>query len=447
MIEIIKELNIEVSKPNVFQAIVAKQYDMNTRFVKATLVDNGEKITINQSPTLKVIINALRSDGESNGFDGVINDDGTVTVPLHSWMLELVGTVTCDISVVDTATDNNKKLTTTSFTLLVERAAWDGEGMSNDPQYNLLIELLNSCASAGEVAEEALQKSEEAIARASDVRGIYIGSGDMPAEYNVQIDPDSDALLVDKELDETSENLVTNKAITLKMKSVEEDVATLESAVNGKAPAGYGLGKSTPETSVKTPAELDNLNETGWYQCDFLDFRRENPDWNIHGITFAYATVHVVAIDAWTFYQTLYIHTANQQGLLQRGYYSSTGFTEWKCENPPMVVGQEYPTTELYKGKTVYTKLIDFGLLPERDRESGVTATKYVDHNVVNIGDVVSVSAIANQPGNKLWIDVQTSGIYQFEISATSVGMCEALDSIGVHGLYAMVTLKYTKEV
>ena len=164
MVEIIKELNIEVSKPNVFQAVVAKQYDMNTRFIKATFVDFGQKITIPQSSTLSVIINALRPDGESQGFDGVINDDGTVTVPLHSWMLEQVGTVTCDISVIDQAEGDQKKLTTTSFTLIVEKAAWGGEGMTNDPQYSLLIELLNTVDSAAEVAEEALQKSNEANA-------------------------------------------------------------------------------------------------------------------------------------------------------------------------------------------------------------------------------------------------------------------------------------------
>ena len=162
MIEIIKELNIEVSKPNVFQAVVAKQYDMNTRFIKATFVDFGEKITIPQSATLSVIINALRPDGESKGFDGVINDDGTVTVPLHSWMLELVGTVTCDISVIDMAHDNNKKLTTTSFTLLVEKAAWGGDGITSDPQYDVMVELLERCVAASELAEDALQKSTEA---------------------------------------------------------------------------------------------------------------------------------------------------------------------------------------------------------------------------------------------------------------------------------------------
>jgi lysophospholipase L1-like esterase len=165
MVEIIKELNIEVSKPNIFQAVVAKQYDMNTRFIKATFVDFGQKITIPQSDTLSVIINAQRPDGEAKGFDGVINDDGTVTVPLHSWMLEQVGTVTCDISVIDMAEGDQKKLTTTSFTLIVEKAAWGGDGMTNDPQYNLLIELLETVESAGEMAEEALQKSNEANAK------------------------------------------------------------------------------------------------------------------------------------------------------------------------------------------------------------------------------------------------------------------------------------------
>lgn len=165
MIEIIKELEIEVSKPNVFQAIVAKQYDMNTRFLKVTFVDNKEKISINHSETVRVTINALRPDGLSKGFDGEINDDGTVTVPLHSWMLELVGTVVCDISVIDTATGDEKKLTTTSFTLFVEQAAWGGDGMTSDPQYDILIQLVNDCATARTNADIALEKSAQADAK------------------------------------------------------------------------------------------------------------------------------------------------------------------------------------------------------------------------------------------------------------------------------------------
>lgn len=142
MIEIIKELNIEVSKPNVFQAVVAKQYDMNTRFIKATFVDSGDKIYIDPNATVSVVINAVRPDGVAKGFEGKVNDDGTVTVPLHSWMLELDGTVVCDISVIDTETNDNKKLTTTSFTLVVEKAAYGGDDITSDPQYDILLELI-----------------------------------------------------------------------------------------------------------------------------------------------------------------------------------------------------------------------------------------------------------------------------------------------------------------
>lgn len=130
MIEIIKELNIEVSQPNVFQAVVAKQYDMNTRFIRATFVDYGEAIPIPQSSTLTVTINVLRNDGESNSFEGVINSDGTVTVPLDSWMLELDGTVVCDISITGTASGGEMRLTTTAFPVIVEKAAWVKKGVT-----------------------------------------------------------------------------------------------------------------------------------------------------------------------------------------------------------------------------------------------------------------------------------------------------------------------------
>ena len=158
MIQIIKEINVEVTKPNIFQALVAKQYDMNTRFLKVTLMDCGKRIDVPYVDTAKVVINAERKDGQSKGFEGAINEDGTVTVPLHSWMLELDGTVICDISVIDTATDDNKKLTTTSFTLMVEKAAFGGEDITNDPQFDVLVALMD----AATVAQEALDKSNEA---------------------------------------------------------------------------------------------------------------------------------------------------------------------------------------------------------------------------------------------------------------------------------------------
>ena len=134
---VVKPITVEVSKPNVFQAIAAKQNDSNSRFLKVTFVNEGEKIDIPSSA--KVTINAERNDGQSDSFFGAVNDDGTAIVPIHSWILELPGYVDCDVSIIE----EDSKLTCTTFSLLVEEASHDSEDISDDEQYDVLTELIN----------------------------------------------------------------------------------------------------------------------------------------------------------------------------------------------------------------------------------------------------------------------------------------------------------------
>lgn len=133
---VIKPITVEVSKPNVFQAIAAKQNDSNSRFLKVTFVNEGEKIYV--TPSARVTINAERNDGNSNSFFGEVNNDGTVTVPIHSWILELPGYVNCDVSIIEA----DSKLTSTTFTLLVEEASHGDGAVSEDPQSDALGELI-----------------------------------------------------------------------------------------------------------------------------------------------------------------------------------------------------------------------------------------------------------------------------------------------------------------
>ena len=65
----------------------------------------------------------------------------------------------------------------------------------------------------------------------------------------------------------------------------------------------------------------------------------------------------------------------------ERQYYSST-WHEWECVNPPMVVGEEYRTTERYMGKPVYTKLIYCDVLPD-------TANKLFPHGATSVKQVI----------------------------------------------------------
>lgn len=64
----------------------------------------------------------------------------------------------------------------------------------------------------------------------------------------------------------------------------------------------------------------------------------------------------------------------------ERQYYSNTWY-EWEYVNPPMREGVEYRTKERYLGKTVYTKLINFGALPNATKKTvqhGVDSSKVI---------------------------------------------------------------------
>lgn len=137
LIQTIKKISLEVYKPNLFKVIAAKQGDSNSRFLKATIVDDARKIFIPLTST--ATINAVRSDGESKSFEGMVNEDGTVTVPLTSWMLQYDGVVECDVSVFGA---ENSKLTTSKFIVEVEDATCTDGDISEDENYDILVQLI-----------------------------------------------------------------------------------------------------------------------------------------------------------------------------------------------------------------------------------------------------------------------------------------------------------------
>ena len=135
MAQIIKEIRVDVSQPCNLQAILAKQYDCNSRFLKITLTDCGTKIDV--SNTSKVTINTNRPDGQSKSFVGIANGDGTVTVPLPQWSLSIAGTLICDVSVTDIS--KNERLTTMDIFVEVKEAANDNTDVSENPDGEIIV--------------------------------------------------------------------------------------------------------------------------------------------------------------------------------------------------------------------------------------------------------------------------------------------------------------------
>lgn len=177
MAQIIKQITVDVAKKNLFQAIVAKQNDSQSRFLQVAFVNEGQPILVEASSS--VIINAERADNASKSFAGTVNDDGTVTVPLTTWMLELDDFVRCDVSIIDS---ESRRLSSMSFTIEVEAAANSSEDISDDENYDILITLLGDCAdskrecdaatasatAAAEFATNSSNLADEATVRTND---------------------------------------------------------------------------------------------------------------------------------------------------------------------------------------------------------------------------------------------------------------------------------------
>ena len=166
MAKIVQKISLEVAKPNYLQAIIAKQFDSDSRYLQVTLVNGSEKIEVQESST--VTINARRIDGAEDAFRGEVNEGGTVTVPLTYWMLELEGKLECDITVIDT---DNRKLSTTKFTVEVERASCTGEGTDSAEKYDIII------LQGKDIVSSVNGKKGEVHLLASDVGAAPTGYG------------------------------------------------------------------------------------------------------------------------------------------------------------------------------------------------------------------------------------------------------------------------------
>ena len=94
---------------------IAKQNDINSRFLKITLRINRQAVTL--SDTAIATLNILRSDGQKNSYIAVI-EDNTVKVFLSDWAVELEGILNCDVSIIE----NNERLTTMPFKIEVVKA-------------------------------------------------------------------------------------------------------------------------------------------------------------------------------------------------------------------------------------------------------------------------------------------------------------------------------------
>ena len=153
------------------------------------------------------------------------------------------------------------------------------------------------------------------------------------------------------------------------------------------APANYGL--SGP---VKNVTSFDEVDSAGWYSKLFN--AEEMPAGACHGnLTFR------TSIYGGPKYFEIIMpvsYTFNDYSVLSmlRKRRDDSQWYDWEWENPPMIPGVEYRTTERYDGKPVYTALVNCGNLPLSGMSETVwhfsnwTTTAHIFECDVTYGDV-----------------------------------------------------------
>ncbi len=143
---------LDVADRDSAHIIVARQGDSATRFVRLHLMSYGEPIRVEESAV--VVLNVKNASNELLSFEGEVNSDGSLTLPINAWMLQNIGVLQCDVSLIDVG---GGKLTTPSFEIEVVASVAPDEVLPSD-------DMAGQSITARLLAEEAVFGLEPVLA-------------------------------------------------------------------------------------------------------------------------------------------------------------------------------------------------------------------------------------------------------------------------------------------
>lgn len=126
---------LDTFRKNRIEPIFSSKSDYGARFIQVIMTVDGVPYSVPDN--VVVTINAKRRDGKDARFTGDVNEDGSVTVPITQWMLSMVGDVVCTVSVTA-----DEMISTTPFLITVTPAEVNAYVNEDDPQYDLLSQVL-----------------------------------------------------------------------------------------------------------------------------------------------------------------------------------------------------------------------------------------------------------------------------------------------------------------
>mgnify|MGYP003303395537 CR=1 FL=1 len=149
-----------------------------------------------------------------------------------------------------------------------------------------------------------------------------------------------------------------HKVTGLGTPNADGDAVPLKYATENFAPSGYGLGEKP--TKIEW-SEVDNLHTNGWY------YAIVNGE-IAYGIHVYSVCIRVDSYDSNNTHHTIY-NSANNSIIHRHCRQGVWG--AYQVENPPLIYGGEYLTTDRYQGSDVWKKVDAAGnILWKKDGES-----------------------------------------------------------------------------
>lgn len=161
----VQPIELDVANCNLYKCIYAKQGDAKSRYIKATILVNGEKVTV--SSDMRAMFRAVKPDGTSIYNSAVVNEDGTITAELTQQTLAVEGTVDADILIMSS---DGEELSTAPFKIDVEMSPC-GDKIDSDNEFLELIKMIRR-------GEEVIEKAEEAAGKIGDLAALKTDAKD-----------------------------------------------------------------------------------------------------------------------------------------------------------------------------------------------------------------------------------------------------------------------------
>ena len=169
------------------------------------------------------------------------------------------------------------------------------------------------------------------------------------------------------------------------MDNFNQRINETNTALQNKAPAGYGLGSISK--FISSSDDLNDVVYDGWYYFDAPPINAPLLD-GVNAVGYSsmlvsnrdpslYVTQEIFCYASWEAFNCV----------LRRCRINGE-WKPWEWVNPPMMLNTEYRTTERYLGKPVYVKLLDCGLL--------VKGTLTYPHGISDIDVCVRYSGVAS---------------------------------------------------